>query len=267
MRLALILCDEPREPLLTRYGSYSQMFGDFFNPPSAEETTTIESFDLFRQRQLPTSLTCFDGIIISGSICSVNDESLQWVGQLLSFVRTHYPRALGGATSGSLSCLGYHSPPLLGVCFGHQIVCRAFDVPIVPSAAWELGWTQVDLSSPGQDLFGPSTRACLISSHREEAAQVPEGFLNLGSSTGCPIQGIYSPSHGILGLQGHPELGQQYIAELAERRLREGLIPPEVYAHVMETRDKPLDREALFKGITKFLKRHQRGTPPSCADT
>lgn len=262
MRLALILCDEPREPLLTKYGSYSRIFVEFFNPPSAEETTIIESFDLFRQRQLPTSPACFDGIIISGSVRSVN-EPLQWIEQLLSFVRTYYSRTLEETTDESSSYS--RMPPLLGICFGHQVICRAFEVPIVSSAAWELGWTQIDLSSPGHDLFGPSTQTRLISSHREEAARVPEGFLSLGGSVGCAIQGIYSASRGILGLQGHPEIEQPYIVELAERRWREGLIPPEVHAHVMETRDRPLDREALFRGITKFLRRHQREAL-SCAN-
>lgn len=247
MKLALIVCDEPREPLLTRYGGYPQMFTDLFNP-SSTEGVAIAPFDLFRQGQLPTSLAPFDGIIISGSVHSAN-EPLRWIEQLVAFVRTHYSEDPSP-----------RPPPLLGICFGHQIICRAWDVSIVPSAAWEVGWTQMDLSPPGQDLFATRARLRLISSHREEAARVPEGFANLGSSAGCSIQGIYSPSRSILALQGHPEIRPGYIAELAERRLQEGTIPPEVHAHVMATRDKPVDREILLEGFRRFFNRHRVGS-------
>lgn len=259
MNLALIVCDEPQEPLLARHGGYPQMLTNFFNPVSAEQVTTVTPFDLFRKDQLPADLSSFDGLIISGSVRSVN-EPLPWVERLLTFVRANYLDGPDYLDEGAGQCPEQgpsRPPPLLGICFGHQIVCRACAIPIVPSVAWELGWTQIELSPAVQDIFGPLAQLRLISSHREEAARVPEGFLNLGSSVSCPIQGIYSPSRGILAFQGHPELCPEYIVELAERRLREGIIPPQVHAQAMSTRDRPLDREPLLRGITKFFDRHQ----------
>lgn len=42
----------------------------------------------------------------------------------------------------------------VGVCFGHQILGRALDAPVVKNSEWEISVSKVDLSSKGKELFG-----------------------------------------------------------------------------------------------------------------
>lgn len=50
--------------------------------------------------------------------------------------------------------LGTNRVRCTGVCFGHQILGRALDAPVVKNSEWEISVSKVDLSSKGKELFG-----------------------------------------------------------------------------------------------------------------
>ena len=96
--------------------------------------------------------------------------------------------------------------PVLGICFGHQLIGLAFgaelvrgperkepkdvvvEVPDELFASWE----------PGDKLF-------VAEWHSDELAQLPPGFIRLATSDYCPIEAMRHIHRPIFGVQFHPE--------------------------------------------------------------
>ncbi len=108
--------------------------------------------------------------------------------------------------------------PVLGICYGMQILAQALGGQVTPGSAREYGPAYVEVVVPGSPLFaGLPTTLKVWMSHGDRVEELPEGFVPLAYSTG---QGRHaSPAHkGILaamanaerhiyGLQFHPEVG------------------------------------------------------------
>ena len=230
MRLALLVCDEPVPQLVQRYGDYPAMFRRFLDAPDVQ----WRDYDVFRRGELPPT-DDVDAVVITGSRSSVNDSD-GWIGALTDYV---------GQIKGRV--------PVVGICFGHQIVVRACGGAVIPSKDWELGWTEVPLSPDGVSLFKDQTLR-IHSAHKEEAQGLPDGFVSLGRSSGCGIQGMLSSRWKMLTLQGHPEVTSAYIQDLAAYRHERGLIPDSVYEHVKKTRDRSVDRAVTARVILDFIR-------------
>lgn len=237
LRFGLIVCDEPAAPLVAKHGDYPILFRRFIQEAAGTMEIEWQIFDLFRRGELPTKFDGLDAIFITGSKWSANDPD-PWIVSLIGWIRRNW------IDSGV---------PLIGVCFGHQIIVKAFGGVILSSAAgWELGWTQVTLSDDGRRLFGKK-QICIHSIHKEEIPSIPSGFITLGSSSSCLIQGMISTNQPILTLQGHPEVTSTYILDLAEYRYENGVIPENVYNHVKDTRNCIIDHPLIGESIIRFI--------------
>ena len=98
------------------------------------------------------------------------------------------------------------SLPILGICGGHQVIARAFGVPVAPMGSHELGYTAVELLDNDPILKGLSSPITVFNWHHEEAKEMPADFDLLGSSKQCPIQIFRHREKKIYGVQFHPEL-------------------------------------------------------------
>jgi GMP synthase (glutamine-hydrolysing) len=111
--------------------------------------------------------------------------------------------------------------PVLGVCFGHQLVAHAFGGAIVENpAGWEMGTFDVTvdpaaLADPLLFGLGPTLRVNLV--HRD--AVVPSPALRvLGRSERTAVQILAVGDH-VRGIQFHPEItGSILVGYLDARR-------------------------------------------------
>lgn len=96
--------------------------------------------------------------------------------------------------------------PILGICYGMQLMCVAMNGNVKKGVKREYGETEVNLevSSP---LFTnlPRTNVCLMS-HTDLVDKLPDGFEIIANTSNCPIAGMQNVEKGFYGIQFHPEV-------------------------------------------------------------
>jgi GMP synthase (glutamine-hydrolysing) len=113
--------------------------------------------------------------------------------------------------------------PVLGVCFGHQLLADVLGGPVQKNPRGrEFGAVDVELTTQGQQhpLFrGIAARATFQATHEDEVAALPEGATLLAGNPHSPIQ-AFQYGATLLGVQFHPELWLEPVKAIAaERRL------------------------------------------------
>ncbi|MEZ5407888.1 MAG: glutamine-hydrolyzing GMP synthase [Acidimicrobiales bacterium] len=99
--------------------------------------------------------------------------------------------------------------PILGICYGAQLVAHQLGGTVGRNAQGEYGRTIVTPSSPGPsallaDVAGPTP---VWMSHFDAVTQVPAGFTATASSPNAPVAVLESDTRKIWGVQYHPEVG------------------------------------------------------------
>ena len=96
--------------------------------------------------------------------------------------------------------------PVLGICYGMQLISREMGAPVESADHREYGHTiiEVDTSSGLFDDTPHSQRVWM--SHGDRVTRAPEGFEVIASSEGSPLAAIADEGRKVYGLQFHPEV-------------------------------------------------------------
>ncbi len=111
--------------------------------------------------------------------------------------------------------------PVLGICYGMQLLARELGGSVQGAEVGEFGRSQLTVGEPGRLLDGtPHEQSCWMS-HRDTVFAPPPGFSALAASTASPVAAFESVQRGIYGIQFHPEVvhtpyGQQVLANFLE---------------------------------------------------
>ena len=96
--------------------------------------------------------------------------------------------------------------PVLGICYGHQLMTHVLGGVVAPAATREYGKTPTEYSARCPLFSGlPSTGVSWMS-HTYYAQTLPEGFESVASTRGCPNAAMQNPSKKLYGVQFHPEV-------------------------------------------------------------
>lgn len=100
--------------------------------------------------------------------------------------------------------------PLLGICLGAQIVCRALGGTVAPGSAPEIGWGKLDLTDAGR--AGPlrHLQGVPVLHWHGEVCALPPGVPSLAATPLCANQ-AFQPHRHALALQFHAEAGARDI--------------------------------------------------------
>lgn len=120
-------------------------------------------------------------------------------------------------TGGPNSVYGDNSPridaeifklgvPILGICYGHQLIAYTLGGKVESAGIREYGKTDIKLSE-SSPLFSEiqKDQQCWMS-HTDHVTEVPEGFKIIADSSVCSIGAMSNEEKNIYGVQFHPEV-------------------------------------------------------------
>jgi GMP synthase (glutamine-hydrolysing) len=148
-------------------------------------------------------------------------------------IRARRPRALV-LSGGPASVYEHGAPPLrrellglgvpvLGICYGMQLMVQELGGRVEPAEKAEFGRTALTLSDGGGRLLAglPAQQQCWMS-HRDTVFAPPPGFEALAASPSSPVAACEDRVRGLYGIQFHPEVVHTpYGTEILERFLRQ----------------------------------------------
>ena len=95
--------------------------------------------------------------------------------------------------------------PVLGICYGHQIIGSAFNAPMRDLGQMLRGYEKIDIVKKHPLFEGLPSEIVVAESHRQELTKIPEGFQHLAQSTTSKVEAMVHRSKPIYGVQFHPE--------------------------------------------------------------
>ena len=96
--------------------------------------------------------------------------------------------------------------PVLGICYGMQLMARELGGEVRPGESREYGKTVID-TDPGNDLFtGLPPSFTVWMSHGDMVSAIPPGFKVSASSANCPYAAVRDESRRFYAIQFHPEV-------------------------------------------------------------
>jgi GMP synthase (glutamine-hydrolysing) len=95
--------------------------------------------------------------------------------------------------------------PILGICYGHQIIGSAFGVPMRDLGQMFRRYEKVNVVRKHSLFEGLPSELIVSESHRQELTKVPGEFQHLAQSTTSKVEAIVHRSRPIYGVQFHPE--------------------------------------------------------------
>jgi GMP synthase (glutamine-hydrolysing) len=96
--------------------------------------------------------------------------------------------------------------PVLGVCYGMQLMARALGGAVEPAREREYGRAEIDVTDAGRLFEGLGSRETVWMSHGDRVAALPTGFRGTASTRNAPNVACEAPERGLYGIQFHPEV-------------------------------------------------------------
>lgn len=96
--------------------------------------------------------------------------------------------------------------PILGLCYGHQLVCRDLGGEVKRGKVHEFGPAELH-PDPSHPMFaGMSQTSVVWMSHGDEVSKLPAGFRRIGYTANCDLAAVANDAKKIFGVQFHPEV-------------------------------------------------------------
>ncbi|UWQ10087.1 type 1 glutamine amidotransferase [Aliiroseovarius crassostreae] len=223
MKIGILQAGHSPDEVRDSVGNYGEMFTRLLDGHGFE-------FEIFSvvDGEFPPGVDAADGWLITGSKHGAYEDH-DWIGPLEELIRDI--RAAG--------------QPLVGVCFGHQIIAQALGGKVEKfSGGWSVGRTEYD--------FGDEVLA-LNAWHQDQVTELPEGAEVIASTDFCANAAVIYGDR-ILTIQPHPEFTADLIAGLIEHRGR-GKVPDALLDEAEQQLSTATDNARFAERMAQVLKK------------
>ena len=201
-------------------------FKDLFETLLAGNGFSFETWDVV-DMDFPAAIDLCDGWLITGSKHGAYEDHA-FIPPLQDMIRAIYAADI----------------PLVGVCFGHQIIAQALGGSVAKFAdGWAVGRQTYDWNG---------TTVALNAWHQDQVTLRPAAAQVVGTNTFCENAALVYGKTAFT-VQPHPEFEAGFIAGLVQYRGR-GRVPEPQLAAVEKTLDQPIDNARIAGQIARFFK-------------
>lgn len=223
MKIGILQTGIAPDDLSPTYGEYPKMFETFLGGNDFE----FESYSVVTGI-FPSSINECDGWLITGSKHGVYEDH-DWIPPLEDLVREIYAANI----------------PLVGICFGHQIMAQALGGKVEKfGGLWGIGTQEYDHTD--------GTKTKLLAMHQDQVIEKPPEAEIITSSDFCKMAGLAYKNKAI-SYQAHPEFTHGFVELLIKSR--SGTVIPEDQAELaLVDVHAANDAKQYAKRIAEFFK-------------
>lgn len=227
MHIGILQTGLAPDALAPTFGEYPEMFQRLL----AGNGFTYQTYRVV-DGQVPSDPHECDGWLITGSRHGVYEDH-PWIAPLEALIRAAFAAHV----------------PLVGICFGHQIVAQAMGGRVEKYAdGWAVGATPYDFE--GETLN-------LNAWHQDQVVALPSGAKVIASNDFCANAALLYDDRA-LTIQGHPEFKSDFVGDLIRTRGR-GVVPDTILDGATTRLDTPLQDNAIATRIAAFFKAPRAG--------
>lgn len=198
MKIGILETGQPPRELIPEHGDYPAMFEHLLR--SADPALEFAAFHV-TDGQLPGSVDECDAWLVTGSRHGVYDP-LPWIEPLKLFLKNAYEADV----------------PIVGICFGHQVLAEALGGRAVKSdKGWGLGVKRYTVHRKPDWMTGIDGEFSLNAVHQDQVVEVPADAEVLAGSDFCPYA-VLAYRGNAISMQPHPEFLTDFLRDLIEFR-------------------------------------------------
>lgn len=223
MNIGILQCGQPPDEVREHHGGYERLYPALLDGFGFSFTT----YDV-EASKFPADVREQKGWLISGSRHGAY-ESHDFIPHLERFIRSAYVARV----------------PLVGICFGHQILAKALGGDVEPFSG---GWAVGRQSYYAEDIGTLHLNAW----HRDQVTEPPSAARTFMSNAFCKHAGLTYGTQA-WSVQAHPEFSAAVLSSLLTSQRAIDNVPASLLDTAALQLDQPIDNMAIAKAIAAFF--------------
>jgi len=223
------------EPLRDKFDNYGKMFAKLIGDGGG--AFTFETVSLVENEPLP-NVDDIEALIITGSSLGVYDDT-PWMNPFRDFIRAAYAKSV----------------PMIGVCFGHQIMADALGGVVEKSSkGWGVGRHSYSVDKNSGFLADAPDQMQFNVIHQDQVITPPKNCKVVASNEFTPNAILEYDNGAAISIQAHPEFANDYAK--AVYKLRSGqLFDKNIGDDAVASVGTQNDNELMAEYFRRFLNR------------